>query len=65
MEAPVVLELSNIIIWLVARLMSLYFPIDSVALECGNILTVYISKNNTTWSPASLTPEASELVILY
>lgn len=44
----------------------LYFPIDSVAFECGNILIVYrFLRTNTTQSPASLTPEASDLVILY
>lgn len=48
------------------RLMFLYFPIDSVAFECGNILIVYrFLRTNTTQSPASLTPEASDLVILY
>lgn len=38
----------------------LYFPIDSVVFECGNILIVYkFLRTNITQSPASLTPEAS------
>lgn len=63
----VVLEPFNLITWLVARLIVLlYFPIDSVAFECGNILIVYrFLRTNTTQSPASLTPEASDFVILY
>ena len=63
----VVLEPFSLITWLVARLIIfLYFPIDSIAFECGNILIVYrFLRTNTTQSPASLTPEASDFVILY